>query len=88
MRHIHIVVAVSSAGQLFRQVCLSHPQLLTSALSVNWFERWDDMALLRVAFEGLKDMQVPMVTDEGTLKVSYVSQFISCSVDLLASYNS
>eukprot|EP00117_Sycon_ciliatum_P023615 scpid1048/ scgid0074/ Dynein-1-alpha heavy chain, flagellar inner arm I1 complex; 1-alpha DHC; Dynein-1, subspecies f len=68
MRHIHIVVAVSSAGQLFRQVCLSHPQLLTSALSVNWFERWDDMALLRVAFEGLKDMQVPMVTDEGTLK--------------------
>ncbi|XP_046903615.1 dynein axonemal heavy chain 6-like [Hypomesus transpacificus] len=47
-QRLHIVVAVSPAGQHLRQYCRTHPSLLTCCY-MDWYSDWSSEALLQVA---------------------------------------
>ncbi|KAM4694195.1 dynein axonemal heavy chain 14 [Discoglossus pictus] len=45
---LHVVLALSPAGQSFRQYCRSHPSLV-NCCTIDWYDEWDEEALLNVA---------------------------------------
>ncbi|KAM4770854.1 dynein axonemal heavy chain 14 [Rhinophrynus dorsalis] len=45
---LHVVLALSPAGQTFRQHCRSHPALV-NCCTVDWYDEWPEEALLNVA---------------------------------------
>ncbi|XP_063775070.1 dynein axonemal heavy chain 14 isoform X3 [Pseudophryne corroboree] len=46
--NLHVVLALSPAGQTFREHCRSHPSLV-NCCTVDWYNEWPEEALLSVA---------------------------------------
>ena len=54
-RNLHIVLAMSPAGSLFRQRCRMNPSLI-NCCTIDWYQDWDAAAMLSVAqvyFQGV-----------------------------------
>ncbi|XP_069582586.1 dynein axonemal heavy chain 14 [Ranitomeya imitator] len=47
-RNLHVVLALSPAGQTFRHHCRTHPSLV-NCCTVDWYDAWSQEALLSVA---------------------------------------
>ncbi|OCT79469.1 dynein heavy chain 14, axonemal [Xenopus laevis] len=45
---LHIVLALSPAGNTFREYCRSHPSLV-NCCTIDWYDEWPEEALLNVA---------------------------------------
>ncbi|XP_073527968.1 dynein axonemal heavy chain 14 isoform X2 [Phyllobates terribilis] len=46
--NLHVVLAVSPAGQTFREQCRTHPSLV-NCCTIDWYDAWPQEALLSVA---------------------------------------
>lgn len=66
--NLHIILALSPIGSKFRTRCQMFPSLV-NCCTIDWFDIWDDTALLGVANSQLKEIDfsgVPVVEDHIT----------------------
>ncbi|CAH1962387.1 unnamed protein product [Acanthoscelides obtectus] len=60
---LHLVICMSPVGDAFRRRCRMFPSLV-NCCTIDWFEKWPRDALLSVAQNSLKDVDVPEVTNK------------------------
>ncbi|CAH1962386.1 unnamed protein product [Acanthoscelides obtectus] len=73
---LHLVICMSPVGDAFRRRCRMFPSLV-NCCTIDWFEKWPRDALLSVAQNSLKDVDVPEVTN----KLADICVFVHESVE-------